>query len=411
MVEDQRKGTTSKGKLPLAGVTVLDLTTFLSGPFCTQILADLGAEVLKVESLDGDSSRGIPPYFVGDDSAYFLGNNRSKRSIALNLKTPQGLEVALRLIGECDVVVENFRPGVCKRLGLDADRLREQYPGLVWASISGFGQHGPWHDRPAYDMIVQALSGVMSLTGEESGPSLRLGIPAGDLVAGMYAAIGVLAALVQHERTGKGAAIDVSMLDCQLAMLSYQGVYALFSGVDPKPQGRHHDSIPTYRSFTGADSRELVVTANTERMWTELCDELGLPELPVDARFNTSASRLDNKVELWGLLESAFRVAPAGDWVDRLNARGVPAALINSVNEALIDAGNSGRGMVVELKHPDGRAVSVLGNPIKIDGEVGIEARYPPALGEDTADVLVQLGYGASQIEAMQLSGVIRSGG
>jgi crotonobetainyl-CoA:carnitine CoA-transferase CaiB-like acyl-CoA transferase len=271
---------------PLNGVRVVDLTTFLSGPFCTQILADLGAEIIKVEPFGGDSSRAIPPHFVGDDSAYYLGNNRSKRSIALDLKSPEGLRIARDLIARSDVVVENFRPGVCERLGLDVDALRAERPDLVWASISGFGQTGPWRDRPAYDMIVQALSGVMSLTGEVGRAPVRAGVPIGDLVAGLYAAIGVLAGLAERGRgVAGGRTIDVSMLDCQLAMLSYQAVYAMHSGTTPAPQGRAHDSIPTYRAFTAGDGRALVVTANTERMWAGLCHVLGLSHLVDEPRF------------------------------------------------------------------------------------------------------------------------------
>src|SRR5690606_15288224 len=291
---------------PLAGYRIIDLTTFLSGPFCTQILADLGAEVIKIESPSGDSSRHIPPHFVEGDSAYYLGINRNKRSVAVDMKQAEGVALVKDLIGKAHVVVDNFRPGVAAGMGLDIPKLMEEHPKRVWASISGFGQHGPLYDRPAYDMIVQALSGVMSLTGEEGRPAVRLGIPAGDLVAGLYAAIAINAALADRERTGKGRIVDVAMLDCQLAMLSYQSAYALIAGVTPAPQGAKHDSIPTYRSFRGGDGRELVVTANTERMWQGLCRVLGLESLLDDERFQTGASRLKNKHALWEQLESAF---------------------------------------------------------------------------------------------------------
>ncbi|MDB5819276.1 MAG: carnitine dehydratase [Rhizobacter sp.] len=284
---------------PLAGYRVLDLTTFLSGPFCTQILADLGAEVVKLEAPEGDSSRAIPPHFVEGDSAYYLGINRNKQSLAVDMKNPDGLALVRKLIAEADVVVENYRPGVAMRIGLDIEALRKARPSLVWASISGFGQTGPWKDKPAYDMIVQALSGVMSLTGEPGRPAVRLGIPAGDMVAGMYAAIAINAALADRERHGEGRTIDVSMLDCQLAMLSYQSTYALVAGTTPHAQGARHDSIPTYRSFVARDGRELVVTANTERMWRGLCDGLGLGSLPPDPRFASGGKRLKNRHALW----------------------------------------------------------------------------------------------------------------
>jgi crotonobetainyl-CoA:carnitine CoA-transferase CaiB-like acyl-CoA transferase len=394
---------------PLDGVTVLDLTTFLSGPFATQILADLGADVIKVESLDGDSSRAIPPYFVGEDSAYFLANNRSKRSIALNLKAQAGRRIAERLIGLSDVVIENFRPGVCKRLGLDVEKIRADRPELVWASISGFGQEGPLRDQPAYDMVVQALSGVMSLTGEPGRPSVRLGIPAGDLVAGMYATIAVVAALLDQRRTGVGRVVDVSMLDCQLAMLSYQGVYSLVAGITPGPQGRGHDSIPTYRSFQGGDGREFVVTANTERMWQELCEAIGRPELVAEERFRDAHARLANKEQLWPILEAEFARQPAAQWVVALTDRSVPASLIKTVPEALEDAQHAGRGMVAEVSHPDGRTFRTLGNPIKFTDQNADRPGYPPTLGEHTGPILGDLlGLTADDIARLHADGIVR---
>jgi CoA:oxalate CoA-transferase len=373
---------------PLKGYRVLDLTTFLSGPFCTQILADLGAQVVKVESPEGDSSRAIPPYFVGDDSAYFIGANRSKQSLAIDMKHAQGLALVKRLIGCADVVVENFRPGVAARIGLDIEALREQQPRLIWASISGFGQTGPWRDKPAYDMIVQALSGVMSLTGEPGRPAVRLGIPAGDMVAGMYAAIAINAALADRERGAPGRVIDVSMLDCQLAMLSYQSTYALHSGITPQPQGARHDSFPTYRSFVGRDGRELVVTANTERMWRGLCEVLGLPELVGDARFADGGKRLANRDALWALLEAAFLQRDAADWITPLAESGVPVALIKTVPEALDDARHGERDMIVALHDDAGHRAEVVGDPIKFPGAQAVTPSYPPALGADNAQIL-----------------------
>jgi CoA:oxalate CoA-transferase len=372
-----------KTALPLAGYRVLDLTTFLSGPFCTQILADLGAEVVKMEAPEGDSSRAIPPHFVGEDSAYYLGINRSKRSIVVDMKQADGLALAKRLIAAADVVVENYRPGVAARIGLDIQALCERNPELVWASISGFGQTGPWKDRPAYDMIVQALSGVMSLTGEPGRPAVRLGIPAGDMVAGMYATIAINAALADRERTGRGRVIDISMLDCQLAMLSYQSSYALIAGTTPQPQGARHDSIPTYRSFVARDGRELVVTANTERMWRGLCQALGCQALVDDPRFADGGARLKNKLALWPLLEQAFLARDAADWIEPLTAQGVPVALIKTVPEALQDARESGREMITAMVSPQGQRIEVVGNPIKFAGVPTPPAAYPPALGVD----------------------------
>lgn len=391
---------------PLSGVRVLDLTTFLSGPFATQILADLGADVIKLEAPAGDSSRAIPPHFVEDDSVYFLANNRGKRSIVIDLKTPEGQDLARRLVASVDVVVENFRPDVAARVGLDPDELCREHPDLIWASISGFGQTGPWKDRPAYDMVVQALGGVMSLTGEPGRPAVRTGIPVGDLVAGMYATIGVVSALQARTAGQGGRRLDISMLDCQLAMLSYQGAYALHTGVTPGPQGRAHDSIPTYRSFTAGDGREMVVTANTPDMWVGLCEVLGLPDLPADPDFVDAAARLANRDRLWPLLERAFLTAPSDVWVERLVERGVPVALIRTVPEALDDARASGRGMVLELAD-EGRRVEVVGDPILYEGRPERRA-FPPRLGEHTADVLREhLGIDADEVGRLRAAGVV----
>lgn len=393
---------------PLAGYRILDLTTFLSGPFCTQILADLGAEVVKVESPEGDSSRAIPPYFVGEDSAYYLGINRSKRSISVDMKQPQGLALVKQLIAQADVVVENYRPGVTSRIGLDVQGLRATHPALIWASISGFGQTGPWRDKPAYDMIVQALSGVMSLTGEPGRPAVRLGIPAGDMVAGMYAAIGINAALADRERTGLGRTIDISMLDCQLAMLSYQSTYALVAGITPQPQGARHDSIPTYRSFVARDGRELVVTANTERMWRGLCESLGCQALVEDPRFANGGKRLENRTALWPLLEAAFLTRDAADWIVPLAQCGVPVALIKTVPEALHDAREGGRDMITRLTSEAGESIEVVGNPVKFAGTASPAASYPPRLGENTKDVLNDwLGIDADEVLSLHTSGAL----
>ncbi|MEM8865472.1 MAG: CoA transferase [Planctomycetota bacterium] len=395
---------------PLAEYRVLDLTTFLSGPYCTQVLADLGADVVKVESPAGDSSRHIPPHFVGDDSAYFLANNRNKRSLAVDLKHPRGVELLRRLINSADVVVENYRPGVLARLGIDVSELLEQQPRLIWASISGFGQNGPNRDRPAYDMIVQAMSGAMSLTGEPGRPAARLGIPAGDTVAGLYAAIAINAALADRERTGHGRQIDVAMLDCQLSMLSYQSAYALIGGVTPGPQGAGHDSIPTYRSFTGRDSREFVVTANTEKMWLAMCRVIEREVLTNDPRFTDGKSRHRNREELWGILEPSFAERDANEWVDRLVEAGVPAAMIKNVPEALEEARTSERDMICEMKTNEGRSIEVVGNPIHfVDGQSDARrATYPPTLGADASSIFADwLEADASRLAELFDTGVL----
>lgn len=386
---------------PLSGLRVLDLTQFLSGPYCTQMLGDLGAQVIKVEPAQGDFSRTIPPHFVGKDSVYYLSVNRNKVSVAIDMKMALGVEIARRMAGACDVVVENFRPGVLGRLGLDANALRAQHPGLIWCSISGFGQDGPARDKPAYDMIVQALSGGMSLTGEPGRAAVRAGIPIGDIAAGMYAATAILAALHRRGSSGRGDAIDISMLDCQVAMLSYQAGYYLQSGQVPARQGAAHDSIPTYRSFKTEDGIEIVITANTERMWQGLCEVLGVPELIDDPRFKTNRERHENRAQLWPVLEAAFLLKPASDLVPLLEAETIPVAVVNTLDRAMSDAQVVHRGMVLEMTAPDGRHVRVTGNPMFFAEAKGDRASFPPELGAETIPVLRTL-LGASDDEIGQ---------
>ncbi|KHK97826.1 carnitine dehydratase [Microbacterium mangrovi] len=392
---------------PLEGVRVIDLTTFLSGPSATQLLADLGADVIKIEALAGDSSRDIAGPEIDGDSAYFLANNRGKRSIALDLKTPQGRDIATRLIATADVVVENYRPGVTERLGIPPERMMAENPSLVWASISGFGQEGELRDRPAYDMVVQALSGVMSLNGHPGAPAARLGIPAGDVVAGLYAVIGILAALNARAQTGEGRIIDVSMLRGQLAMLSYQALYTMVQGTPPGPQGAAHDSIATYRSFRGGDGREFVVTANTPRMWEQLCAVLGVPELVGDARFVDAAARLRNKEALWEILEARVATRPAAEWVDLLAAASVPVAPVKNVLEALDDARRADDGSLVTVRGATASFENVA-TPIRFVGTAGVDPTYPPRLGADTVGLLVdELGLPWEHVAELVESGVV----
>lgn len=392
---------------PLAHLRVLDLTQFLSGPYATQILGDLGAEIIKVESPEGEMTRRLPPHFVGTQSAYYLSVNRNKRSLAVDMKNEAGRALIRDLAAACDIVVENFRPGVLKRLGLSYDDIVVRKPDIVWCAISGFGQDGPYRDRPAYDMIVQAMSGAMSLTGEPDGPPVRSGIPLGDIAAGMYGVIGILAAVSERERSGRGKLIDVSMLDCQVAMLSYQAAYCLASGEAPDRQGRGHDSIPTYRAFTCGDGIDVVITANTERMWSGLCGALGRPDLVADERFRSNEQRYANRQALWDILEACFRSKPSDVWVDDLVAAGVPAAIVNTLDRSLSDPQVLHRNMVLAIDGPDGEALRVAGNPIKFTGEPEPDYRYPPALGADNRAVLSRLlGLTDERIDGLERDGV-----
>ena len=387
---------------PLKGVRVLDITQFLSGPFSTQILADLGAEVIKVEAPQGDLARHIPPHFVDKDSVYYLSINRSKRSIVVDMKKPEGITLVRKLALASDVVIENFRPGVLDRLGVSASEIRAEKPELIWCSISGFGQTGPYRDKPAYDMIVQALSGGMSLTGEPDGHPVRAGIPIGDLAAGMYAAIAVLAALHRQKETGRGDNIDISMLDCQAAMLCYQGAYFLHSGKVPGRQGRGHDSIATYRAFTAKDGIDLVVTANTERNWVGLARTLGREDLSTDPRFLTGQLRYDNREQLWPLLETAFLQRTVDEWVSLLEKEEIPVGVVNTLDRVIDDPQIHARDMIMDLSASDGRKVRVMGNPLRMQEAGSLAPGYPPAPGEDSKTVLAHvLGLDKSEISRL----------
>lgn len=387
--------------LPLAGVTVVDLTQFLAGPYASQILGDLGARVIKVEPQEPELARVLPPHFHKGQSAYYLSINRNKESVALNLRTEEGRRALRALIGKADILLENFKPGVARRLGMDFEELRQTNPRLVMCSISGFGQDGPYRDRPAYDIIVQAMSGGMSLTGMPGGEPVRAGLPLGDICAGMYAVIGVLAALNRARATGEGAYVDVAMLDCQIAMLSYQAAYYLASGVAPGLQGKRHDSIPTYRAFRCVQGAEIVVAANTEKMWAGLCEVVKLPELAADPRFATNQDRLANRDVLDGLLEACFASLDADEAVAALLSLNVPAARINDLERALGDPQVRLRGMVADLVDEDGEVVQVAGNPIKMSG-METPLRYPPYLGEHTRQALSDVaGLGSDEIRAL----------
>ena len=395
-----------RNSAPLSHLRILDLTQFLAGPYATQILADLGAEVIKVEPPEGDSTRVLPPHFVGTESAYYLSANRNKRSLTIDMKNDSGRALVRDLALACDVLVENFRPGVLKRLGISYEDIAAEKPDIIWCCISGFGQDGPYRDRPAYDMIVQAISGGMSLTGEADGPPVRTGIPLGDIAAGMYGVIGILAALIEREQTGRGKLIDVGMLDCQVAMLSYQAAYFLASNKVPNRQGRGHDSIPTYRAFTCGDDVDVVITANTERMWSNLCAALGRPDLVDDERFRANDLRYANRQALWPILEACFRTKPSAMWVDALLAAGVPAAVVNTLDRSLNDPQVIHRNMVLKMTGPNGEQLRVAGNPIKFTGEPEPDHSYPPLLGADNRSVLSGLlGLPEDTIDQLERSG------
>ena len=392
----------------LSHIKVLDLTIFLSGPYATQILGDLGAEVIKVEPITGDDTRRLPPNFIGPDSAYFHSITRNTKSIAVNLRSKEGQDLVRRLAAQSDILIENMRPGGLDKYGLGYAELAALNPKLIYASISGFGQDGPYRDHPAYDMVVQALSGGMSLTGEPGGRPVRAGIPIGDLAAGAYSVMGILAALEGRHVTGKGQQIDVAMLDCQIAMLCYQAAYYLASGQVPGPQGRGHESIPSYRSFTARDNLDVVICANTDRMWRSLCEAIGRPDLRDDPELQTRQGRYARRVDIWAALEAAFRTRDADDWVVALRAAEVPVGVVNTLDRSLTDPHVLHRDMILQIPGPDDLFVKVAGNPLKMSDNQHDQHSFPPRLGQDTRSVLGErLGLSESEIDRLVAEGVL----
>jgi CoA:oxalate CoA-transferase len=368
---------------PLADVVVVDLTRVLAGPFCTLLLADLGARVIKVEQpVRGDDARHVGP-FVGERSAYFLSLNRGKESIALDLKHPEQRLVFERLLGRADVLVENFRPGVLARLGWGWDVLHARFPRLVLASVSGFGQTGPLAGRPAYDLVAQAMGGIMSITGPEGGEPTRVGTSIGDLAAGLFTALGVVAALRDRDRTGAATAVDVAMLDCQVALLENAIARFAATGEVPRPIGSRHPSIAPFEAYPTADGH-LVVAVGNDALFRKLADTLAAPALADDARFATNADRCAHVAELRAALVARFASAPTARWLERLEAAGIPCGPIQDVAEILEHPQLRARNMIVSVLDAALAPFPVAGNPIKSPAWDDPPTRPPaPALDAD----------------------------
>jgi len=392
---------------PLSDIKILDLSLIMAGPYCTLILGDLGAEVIKIERPDiGEGARGVPPYFFEGESAYFIAMNRNKRSMTLDLKTKKGKEIFYELAKKSDVVIDNFRPGVVKKLGVDFDVLNRINPKIICCSISGYGQTGPFNDRPAFDLIIQAKGGVMSYTGKPGQMPVRMGAPMGDLTGGLFASQGILAALYQRERTGRGQKIDISLLDCQISLLTYRAQYYFVGNDIAQPMGSGHTSLHPIRAFK-TRTFDIVIDCNTENIFRELCDAIGKPEMADDPRFNSRENRLANKEELYDILEGEFFKKTGEEWLELLDKR-IPIGPINTVDKALSDPQVLSRNMVAEVEYGNDAKLKILGNPIKmseIDQEV---FKAPPKLGEDTEDVLKRfLRYSPHEIEELRSQKII----
>lgn len=389
----------------LRGLKVLDLTHMLSGPYCTWLLGALGAEVIKIERPGaGDFTRGVAPFVDDDESIYFLSVNRNKRSLTLNLKEPRGKEIFRALAADADIIVENNRAGVMDRLQLGYADIAAINPGIVYASISGFGQDGPYRNKPAFDVIAQALSGMMSITGETDRGPARVGASIGDIGASLFATIGILSSLQARHRTGKGSYVDVAMLDCQLAIMENAVARYAITGEMPRRLGSRHPLIAPFQSFPCADE-PIAVCVDTQEQWVRLCHALGLPHLITDPRFPTGSHRSARHAELEPLLDAVFRTRRRDAWLTILDEADVPSSPVNTVGEALDDPQVRHRRMVSEVPAGSGRKFVRL--PIHTPGQAGAAERPAPALGEHTGAILGGLGYDAGQIEELRRAGIV----
>ena len=393
----------------LAGLRVLDFSHALAGPYCTLLLASYGAAVYKVEAPGGsDMGRGWGPPFVNGQASFFLGLNRGKYGVAIDLKTPDGLQLCRDLAAKTDLLVENFRPGSMERLGLGYEALRAANPGLVYCSISGFGQTGPRRDEPAMDLIVQCTSGLVSITGTESGEQVRSGFSVADVGSGMYAVIGIMMALHARERTGLGQFVDVSMQDCMVAAMTSNYSSFLGSGVVPTPMGSAFPTLSPYRVFQAAD-RGFALAVGSEKLWSAFCQATGKTELEQHPDYASNGARCTNRAVLEPLLEAMFRQQSAGHWIDLLGNAGVPCALVRRFDEVVADPQSEARKMFPNVEGPYSGAYKATGAPIKLPAmpaEAGMSAPWP---GEHTALVLQEvLGLGAEAVRDLAARGVVR---
>ena len=394
---------------PLAGIKVLDLSRVLAGPWCTQLLADLGAEVIKIERPgSGDDTRHWGPPWHGEGerrvAAYFLSCNRGKKSAAIDFGREEGAALVRRLAADADVVVENFKVGGLARFGLDAHSLRAAHPRLVYASITGFGQDGPYADRAGYDFIIQGMGGMMSVTGlpdsEPGGGPMRAGVAIADLFTGMYACSAILAALYAREKSGRGAHVDMALFDTQLAVMANQASNALISGEDPPRQGNTHPNIVPYQPFDAAD-QPIIIAVGNDRQFARLAAICGHPEWVSDERFTSNEARVANRGEMVRLVSETIRTRPAAEWLDQLEAAGIPAGPINRLGQALADVQAQHRAMVRTIA-----GVPLVGSPVRLDGARADSELPPPALGEHTDEVLADLA-GAEELARLRASAVI----
>jgi len=393
--------------LPLEGIRVLDLSRVLAAPFCTMILGDLGADIIKVERPGrGDDTRAWDPPSIGGESAYFLCINRNKRSITVNLKSEGGKEIIRRLAKHCDVLMENFRPGVLDSLGLAYEDMRRVNPRLVFCSLTGYGQTGPYSHRPGYDLLAQAEGGLMSITGPQDGKPYKVGASLADIMTGLFAAIGILSALRERESSGEGQHIDVCLLDTVMAALSNVASNALISGKTPGRYGNEHPNIVPYQSVPTVDGYMMVAVGN-DQQWGRFCRAVGKEEWITDPRFATNPKRVNNRDALRPLLNEVTATRSSEEWLPLLREANIPCGPVNTVDEALSLAHSKAREMVVTMSHPTAGEVPLVGSPLKLSRTPVAMRRHPPLLGEHTDEVLQEIGYGPGDIARLHAEGCV----
>jgi len=400
---------------PLSHIRVLDLSRVLAGPWAGQNLADLGAEVIKVERPNvGDDSRAFGPPWVKDragrdtkDSAYFTSANRGKKSITVNISSPAGQAIVRELARASDVLIENYKFGDLARYGLGYDDLKTLNPRLIYCSITGFGQTGPYRERPGYDFMIQGMGGMMSVTGEPGGEPMRAGVPVADIIAGMYASIAICAALAHRADSGKGQHLDLALLDAQIALLAYQNTNYFATGTPPGRIGNLHPNIVPYQPFRTSDG-EVIIACGNDNLYRKFCDAAGCPELAGDARFATNGKRVENRVELTRLLQEIFARRPTREWLELLETAGVPNGPINDVAQVFEEPQVRARGVRVELEHPVAGKLPTVASPMRFSGTPVEHKLAPPLLGEHTEEILREgLGRSAAQIAALRAEGAI----
>ena len=386
---------------------MIDLTRVLAGPFLTQLLGDLGAEILKIETPGhGDETRTFPPH-LGDESHYFMALNRQKKSLVIDLRKPQGVELVRGLVAKADILVENFRPGVMQRLGVDYESLARINPRLIYCAVSGFGLTGPLRDKPSFDIVTQAMGGALSLNGEAGGTPVKLGVPLGDMVGGIFGSVGVLSALHERHATGRGRLVDISLHDGMLGMLGYLAQRYFVTGSDPVPVGSGHPSIVPYGSFPASDGM-VIIACLMEGFWGRLCNALERPEWTDDLRYATSAARLANRDEVNRMIGAVTQMHTVAEWVERLTRNDVPNAPVLGVGAALNHPHSLARDMLVSAEHPGVGPIRMVGRPIKFPGAPQAPLRPPPQLGQHTDEVLRQeLGLGDEALAQLRRDGVI----